>query len=148
MNFGPGPAPIGFQQLDDGAWTDTSYNHTGLTAGKTYFYTVRAVLTGGVNGPWSEYVSAIFEPSLPAPVLTAEAGEGKVELSWGAVQGAERYEQLGLDQRGRLAAVGRRRLDRHDLQTCRTHGGHDLLLHRCALLTLRARPAPGQSMCK
>ena len=82
----------GFQQLDDGAWTDTSYNHTGLTAGKTYFYIVRAVLTGGVNGPWSEYVSAIFEPSLPAPVLTAEAGEGKVELSWGAVQGAERYE--------------------------------------------------------
>ena len=82
----------GFQQLDDGAWTDTSYNHTGLTAGKTYFYTVRAVLTGGVNSPWSEYVSAIFEPSLSAPVLTAEAGEGKVELSWGAVQGAERYE--------------------------------------------------------
>ena len=82
----------GFQQLDDGAWTDTSYNHTGLTAGKTYFYTVRAVLTGGVNGPWSEYVSAIFEPSLSAPVLTAEAGEEKVELSWGAVQGAERYE--------------------------------------------------------
>ncbi len=82
----------GFQRLDDGAWTGTSYNHTGLTAGKTYFYTVRAVLTGGVNSPWSEYVSAIFEPSLSAPVLTAEAGEGKVELSWGAVQGAERYE--------------------------------------------------------
>ena len=94
---------------------------------------MRAVLTGGVNSPWSEYVSAIFEPSLSAPVLTAEAGEGKVELSWGAVQGAERYEFWVWTSADGLAAVGRRRLDRHDLQTCRTHGGHDLPLHsaRC-----------------
>ena len=83
---------VGWQQIGGNNLTDTSYNHTGLAAGTTYYYTVRAIHAGGVTGPWSEYESAMFEPSLVAPTLTAETGESAVELSWTEVQGAERYE--------------------------------------------------------
>ena len=82
----------GWQQIGGDNLTDTAYRHTGLTAGMTYYYTVRAVHAGDVTGPWSEYVSGTFDPPMAAPTLTAQAGEGEVELSWGTVQGAERYE--------------------------------------------------------
>jgi hypothetical protein len=82
----------GWQQIGGDSLTDTTYSHTELTTGTTYHYTVRAVHAGGVTGPWSEYVSATFDPPIAAPTLTAQAGEGEVELSWGMVQGAERYE--------------------------------------------------------
>ena len=82
----------GWQQIGGDNLTDTAYRHTGLTAGMTYYYTVRALHAGDVTGPWSEYVSGTFDPPIAAPTLTAQAGEGEVELSWGTVQGAERYE--------------------------------------------------------
>ena len=99
----------GFQQLDDGALTGTTYSHAGLTAGTTYYYWVRAVNGSGEMSAWSERTSAtvaaapsIVVPtptstptstvsSLSKPVLTAEAGESAVQLTWTAVTGAERY---------------------------------------------------------
>jgi len=86
----------GWQQIGGDNLTGTTYSHTGLTAGTTYYYTVRAVHAGSVTGPWSEYASATYEEQpLAAPTLTAEAGEGAIEMSWTRVTGAERYELWG-----------------------------------------------------
>ena len=46
---------------------------------------------GGEIGDWSEQISAAVPGGLAAPALTAQAGEGVVELRWDAVAGAARY---------------------------------------------------------
>ena len=66
--------------------TTTSYTHTGLVAGRTYYYRVSAVIHG-IEGAWTESVSGI-PAAPPAPVLTASASIGQVDLSWTAVTGA------------------------------------------------------------
>ncbi len=98
-----------YQQLDDGSLTGTTYSHIDLTVGTTYHYWVRAVNASGETGVWSERkATTAIAPSsnatpthtatptsttsiLLAPVLTAQAGESGVELSWEAVAGAVRY---------------------------------------------------------
>ena len=113
----------GWQQLDDGALTDTSYTHRDLTPGTTYHYAIRAVSDDDATSAWSEYanatVSEVHSPdstatptatptstsisgltptptptagAMSAPILTAEAGAGAVELRWEAVPGAASYE--------------------------------------------------------
>lgn len=66
--------------------TTTSYTHTGLIAGRTYYYRVSAVIHS-IEGAWTESVSDV--PSAPpAPVLTATTAVGQVNLSWSEVTGA------------------------------------------------------------
>ena len=78
--------PGGWQQIGGDNLTGTTYTHTGLTAGTTYFYAVRAVHAGGVAGPLSQ-------SSLTAPALTAVDGKGGAfELNWTPVTAALRYE--------------------------------------------------------
>ena len=95
----------GYQQLDDGALTGTTYSHTEFTAGTTYYYWVRAVNGSGEMSAFSENTSATVAvaassavptptstvSALSKPVLTAEAGEGTVKLSWTAIIVAQRY---------------------------------------------------------
>ena len=47
-----------WQQIGGDNLTGTTYTHTQLAAGTTYYYAVRAVHAGGVTSPWSENASA------------------------------------------------------------------------------------------
>ena len=82
----------GWQQLDDGSLTNLSFTHSGLTAGATYFYTVRALSAAGAQSPWSEQVPATVTVAMAAPVLTATPGLGEVTISWQPVTNAASYE--------------------------------------------------------
>ena len=86
---------IGWHQVDDGDLTDTTFSHSGLSAGTTYYNQARAVGASGETGSWSERIFATTEASqssLAPPALTAEPGEGLIELSWTPVSGASSYE--------------------------------------------------------
>ena len=72
--------------------TATSFTHTGLTDGETYFYTARSANASGVKSPWAPQVEATVNPELAAPVLTATAGVNQIDISWQAVTGAAAYE--------------------------------------------------------
>ena len=109
-------AERGWQQLDEGNLTATTYLHREFTPGATYQYAVRAVDANGQPlGPWSNFptvtvptadaATATATPTAgptptptptastsSAPVLTATySGANEVELSWAAVSGADRY---------------------------------------------------------
>ena len=80
-----------WQDIGGDNLTGTTFSHTGLAAGTTYYYTVRAVGAGGETGDWSAYASVTVAAALSTPVLTAEGGESAVALRWEAVSGAARY---------------------------------------------------------
>lgn len=70
----------------------TKYTNTGLTAGKMYYYKVRAYVktdNGYVYGAYSSVKSA--RPTLATPTLKLTAGTKKVTLSWDKVTGASGY---------------------------------------------------------
>ena len=112
----------GWQMVGGDDLAGTTYTHTDVAAGTTYYYSIRAVNAVGETSDWLlEYPSAtalavkVAESSAPAPTptltstptptatatapalpsvpeLTARATVGGVELSWGAAAGAVRYE--------------------------------------------------------
>ena len=65
----------------------TSYDHTGLTPGQTYYYQARAKSSGGVLSALSliaqEDVLASLNISAPTS-FTAARGNGEITLTWGA----------------------------------------------------------------
>ena len=62
----------GWQRLDDGTLSATDYSHTGLPAGMTYFYGVRAVDERGESGEWAQQVSATVPGFLVVPEVPEE----------------------------------------------------------------------------
>ena len=59
-----GGAP-GWERIDDGSLTGTSYTHDDRTAGRTYFYIIAAVDTDGEPGTWSQQVKV----TVPEPAV-------------------------------------------------------------------------------
>ncbi len=84
-------AGAGWQQIGGDNLTGTAYTHSSLVAGITYFYQIRAVDADDEAGAWSNEISAATPPALDAPTLTAQAAAAAVELTWTAVDTAERY---------------------------------------------------------
>ena len=112
----------GWQQIGGDNLTATTYNHSGLTTGTTYFYQIRAVNAAGQTSPWSDRVSATVPASLPAPVVTATAAEGEIELGWPAVADAARYQLWAWTSAGGWQPLDDGQPDRHDLHPHRRVG--------------------------
>jgi len=84
-----------FRQLGGDRLNATSITDSNVVSGRTYHYTIQAWSNDGRGSGWSSYVSArVGEASstIDAPVLSAVPGVGQVELSWGSVSGAVRYD--------------------------------------------------------
>ena len=82
-----------WRQLGGATLIGTSYPHTGLSSGTTYYYQIRAVNSDGVAGGWSDRVNEVAGDMVPdEPVLTATAGYQQIRVSWPPVTGATRYE--------------------------------------------------------
>ncbi len=84
--------PNGWQKLDDGSLTATSFEQSELEANVQYYYTYRAHYSSGDVGAWSVYSSIVIAPPLRAPVLTAVLDGTAVSLSWGEVAEGTKYE--------------------------------------------------------
>ncbi len=61
---------VGWQRLDNGNLTGTSYTHSGLTPGTQYYYGIRALESNGQPSPWSAFPSAIV-PEMATQTPTA-----------------------------------------------------------------------------
>ncbi len=70
------------------------YTDAGLTAGKSYYYKVRAKQVVGSKTTYSGYSSVVSaKPAPAAPVVkVASTTYGSVKLAWAAVAGAAKYE--------------------------------------------------------
>ena len=101
---------VEFQEMGDASWlmwnpspTVSEVTLTGLTNGKTYNVRVKAKNdVGGVSAEWS--VSASGMPMVPEDIVppplaltaptgvVATGGDGMIDVSWNAVEGADSYK--------------------------------------------------------
>ena len=81
-------AGVGWQAIGGGNLTATTYTHTDVTAGTTYYYSIRALNSTGETSAWLEpYPSATalavtgVGTSTPTPTSTATAAPGTSTLT-------------------------------------------------------------------
>jgi prepilin-type N-terminal cleavage/methylation domain-containing protein len=68
-----------------------SFTSTGLTAGTTYYYHVKAIASTGTSASWSNTASATPTP-LATPVITATPNSiSQITINWGAIVSATSY---------------------------------------------------------
>ena len=150
-----------WRQIGGDSLTGTTYTHTDLVAGTTYFYTILAVNADGETSALSDHVStdtptatpthtpaATVTPTptpsptvavLSAPVLTAQAAEDGVELSWTTVHGATRYELFVWDSVNEWRQIG------GDSLTGTTYTHTDLVAGTTYFYTILAVNADGET---
>jgi fibronectin type 3 domain-containing protein len=76
--------------LLDNALTETSYTHTGLSDGTTYFYCITAQ-NGAVESDRSQAISMITLPGIPGNLRSTASTYNSINLAWGVVTGATSY---------------------------------------------------------
>jgi fibronectin type 3 domain-containing protein len=76
--------------LADNAVTETSYTHTGLSDGTTYYYCIIAQDNVSESAR-SQAVSMITLPGIPANLRSTASTYNSINLAWGAVTGAVFY---------------------------------------------------------
>ena len=83
-----------WQRIDDSQLISptTTFTHSDLPVGVTYYYQIRALNADDAPGPWSTPVYATVNIALATPALTATASAGQVTLTWETVAGAATYE--------------------------------------------------------
>ena len=59
-----------WRQIGGDGLTGTTYTHTDLVAGATYFYTIRAANADGETSAWSDQVSTVTATHTPAATVT------------------------------------------------------------------------------
>ena len=62
----------GWQRLDDGSLTVRTFTHSGVTAGRTYYYAVRGLDASGAPSAWSAYAKATAVGDAAVPDGTAQ----------------------------------------------------------------------------
>lgn len=72
--------------------TGTSYIDTKTTAGKTYYYKVRAVSADGTKGSYSSIKSRVCDCAQPVVTMSNVASTGKNKVTWKAITGATSYK--------------------------------------------------------
>lgn len=71
--------------------TKTTMTHAGAAVGTTYYYKVRALTANGTASAFSNIVSrtcATVPPQAQGSILST----GKIQLTWGSVSGAAKYQ--------------------------------------------------------
>ena len=87
--------------------TGTSYTDSGATAGKTWYYQVKALAASSTyNSALSQTVSCLSVCAQPKVSVKLNTTTGQPSLSWGKITGAVRYEILRSVDGGDYESLG------------------------------------------